>query len=369
MRDNDLGLKGVSLVSPDLPPLAPLDLEIAAGEHVALLERGDGAASTLLRLAAGFVRPDIGRVIFAGRDLTDRPPGERPTRWVATGLGLFPAASLVDNVADGLPPDVRGRAERREAALALLARHGLGARAERRPVDLAPAEAVVAALLRAIAGRPSVLLLERPFLGVPVAERPALRETLATMRREIRASVVERCDAPAEALAFADRIALFRHDRLLQFDTPDRVRSAPVSVAAARLTGEIDVVPGRLLERDGDHGRVETPFGVWRGRLLVEPCGERVAVAFRPERVDLVDLEADADPQRPSNRVEADFVERRLGDGVVRLVFAAAERRVSVLRPDRGMRALALGARTTLGVAAADTWILPPVDEVADAGR
>lgn len=367
MRDHDLGLKGVSLVSPDLPTLAPVDLEVGAGEHLALLERGDGPALALLRIAAGFVHPDIGRVVFAGRDLTERPPGDRPTRWVAAGLGLFPTATVLDNVAHGLPPAVAGRTARREAALALLARHGLGAHAERRPGDLDPGEAVLAALLRAIAGRPDVLLLDRPFVGVPVAERRALRETLETIRRETGVTVVERCDDPGEALAFADRVALFVGDRLVRCDTPDRVHSAPVSIAAARLTGEINVVPGRLLSREGDRARVSTPFGEWLGRLLVPVVGDEVAVAFRPERVDLVAL--DGDDGRPLDRVEADFLERRLAGPIVRLVFMGGGRRLVATRPDHGLRDLALGARTTLGIGVDDVWILPPDDEASDARR
>jgi ABC-type Fe3+/spermidine/putrescine transport system ATPase subunit len=357
MRDNDLELKGVSRVAADLPPLAPLDLTVAAGEHVALVERGEGAARTLMRIAAGFARPDIGRVVFAGRDLTDRPPGDRPTRWVGPDLGLF-AESVVEDVALGLPADVFGRPARRERALALLARHDRAPLADRPADGLAPEDAVLVALLRAVAGRPRVLLLDRPFLGVPVGARPALRDAVEALRRDTGAAVLERCDDPGEALARADRVALFERDRLVQVGTPDGLRSAPVSLAAACLTGPIDALPGRLLARDGEIVRVETPLGSWRGRLTADAAiGAPVTVAFRPERLDLVDRDPLAD--RPLNRFDADFLDRRLEGPTVRLRFAAAGVVVVARRLDRGPERQPLGARATLGIAVDDTWILP----------
>lgn len=361
MRDHDLELKGVSRVVSDLPPLAPLDLTVEAGEHMALVERGDGATRTVMRLAAGFVRPDIGRIVFTGHDLTDRPPGDRPTRWVADDLGLF-ADRVIEDVALGLPAEVEGRETRRERASMLLARHRRAALAERPTAGLAPAEAVIVALLRALAGRPALLLLDRPFLGVPVGERPRLRDAVAALRRDAGCAILERCDDPAEALVHADRIALFEGDHLLQVDTPDGLRAAPVSIAAARLTGPIDHLAGRLLARDGDHGRVETPLGVWVGRLATDaPIGAPVGVVFRPECLDVVDRDPVTD--RPVNRFDADFVRRRLEGPTVRLGFTAAGVAVAALRLDRGLDRLPLGARTTLAVAVADTWILPAATE------
>ncbi|NLH79467.1 MAG: ATP-binding cassette domain-containing protein [Phyllobacteriaceae bacterium] len=358
MREPALDLKGVSLRSADLPPLAPTDLGAEPGEHVALVERGDGAALTVMLIAAGFSRPDIGRVIFSGRDLTDRPPGDRPSRWLATGLGLFAAATVLDNIAFALPDPALRPVERRRHALARLDRHGLAALAALHPADLAPAEAVRVALVRAFAGEPLVLLLDRPFLGVPVAERPALREALATMRREHAPTVVERCDDPGEALADADRVALFEAGRLIQIDTPDRVWSSPVSAAAARLTGEVDLVAGRLLHRDGDRGRVATPIGEIVGTIFGPlAIGAPVTAGFRPEHVDL----GPVDPAAPdiANRFEADFLDRRLTGATVRLRFAAAGEEIVVVRSDRGSRRHLFAGRTRLSIAAEDVWIHP----------
>lgn len=357
MRDHDLELKGVSKTAPGLAALAPTDVVVEAGEHVALLEHGDGAAATLMRIAAGFLAPDIGRVVFRGRDLTDRPPAERPTRWVATGLGLF-AASIAEDVAWGLPATVGGRTERREAALAMLARHGLAEWADRPAADLGEAAAVVVALLRAVAGRPSLLLLDRPFLGVPVGERGELRDLLDRLRRETGVAILERCDAPDEAVAHADRIALFHRHRLIRTDTPDRLRSAPISVATARLIGEVCVLPGRLVAIEGTGGRVETALGVWSGAMPEAlALGTPVAVAFRPECLELVDL--DRSPGGSLNRFEADFVDRRPEGATVRLRFAAAGLVLTARRLDRGLHRPSLGARAALGVAVEDTWILP----------
>ena len=366
MRDHDLELKGVSKAAPGLAALSPTDLEVEAGEHVALLERGEGAAATLMRIAAGFVAPDIGRVVFRGRDLTDRPPGERPTRWIAADLGLF-AASIAEDVAWGLPATVSGRSERRAAALRMLARHGPAAWADHPAVDLGEAAAVVVALLRALAGRPSLRLLDRPFLGVPGGERGELRDVLDRLRRDFGVAILERCDAPDEAVAHADRIALFHRDRLIGMDTPDRLRAQPISVAAARLTGEVCVLPGRLVAIEGHHGRAETALGVWSGSMpVLLALGTPVAVAFRPERLEMVDLDPSAG--RALNRFEADFVDRRPEGSTVRLRFAAAGLVLAARRLDQGLDRPSLGARSALGVGVEETWILPVEEEDAHGG-
>lgn len=358
MLGKDLSLKGVSYGAHGLPSLAPLDLEVAAGEHLALLEHGDGAAHTLLRLIAGFDRPDIGRVVVAGRDVTDLAPGERPSLLVGPDLGLFATvrvAETLDLAAHRPRPD---RAERRARVAALLDRFDLADLADRRPDDLDAAAAVRLALARALAAEPALLLLDRPFLGVPVDRRPELRDLLDAVRDERGPTVIERCDDTREAFAHAGRVAAFVGRRLAQIDTPDRIWSAPASVAVARLAGGANVVPGRLVAREGALGRVETPIGTLRGTLLADvETGAAVTVTIRPERIDVV--EWDVTPGRVINRFEADFIDRRLDGGSVRHRFAVGELRITLVRPDRGLHRLLMGGRTLLAVSAQDVWLHP----------
>lgn len=363
MLGQDLSLKGVSRAAAGLPTLASLDLEVAAGEHVALIERGDGAALTLLGLVAGFARPDIGRVVVGGVDVTDRPPGERPGVLVAADPGLFAAVRVEEAVALAagrhLPHD---RGARRARARALLEDHGLADVADRFPAALDAATLCRVALIRALAAEPALLLLDRTFLGVPVAERPRLRDLLDRIRRDTGVSVLERCDDPAEALARADRVGAVHDGRLVQIDTPDRIWSAPLSLAVARLGGAVDVVPGRLIDARGGKGRIDTPIGQLVGTLFGEIApGTAVTAAIRPERIDLADREPA--PDRVVNRFEADFVERRLTGPLVRHVFAVGDTRLTLVRIDRGLHRLLLAGRTLLAVDADDVWIHPAESE------
>lgn len=358
MLGRDLSSRGLSLAGAGLPALAPADLDVAAGEHVALLERGDGAAFTLLRLIAGFARPDLGRVAVGGRDVTDHAPGDRPSVLVAADLPLFAAATVTEIVDLAGTRRAPARPERRARTAALLARFDLAAVADRRPGDLDASQAARLALARAVAAEPALLLLDRPFLGVPVSERADLRDRLDEIRRRDGPTVIERCDDPAEAFARADRVAAFVAERLVQIDTPDRIWSAPASLAVARLGGVLNVLPGRLSERDGPRGRVDTSLGPLPGTLLAEARpGDAVTVAIRPERIDVAEIETT--PARIVTRLDADFVERRLIGPSVRHVFAVGDHRLVVVRPDRGLHRLLLAGRTTLTVSADDVWIHP----------
>lgn len=366
MLGRELSLKGVSLRDGDRPVLAPLDLVIAAGDHLALLEQGDGGARALLHLIAGVLRPDIGRIVVAGRDVTELRPGERPSLFVGPDLGLFAAARVgetLDLAARRSHPD---RAARRARIADLAARFGLAAVVDRRAGELDAVDAVRLALARAIAAGPGILLLDHVFVGVPVALRPALRDLLDAVRREHDLTVVERCDDPGEALARADRVAAFVGPRLVQIDTPDRIWSAPVCVAVARLAGAANVLTGRLIDRDGGLGRVETASGTLRGTLFadVDP-GADVTLTIRPERIDVV--EWDVTPGRIVNRLEADFIDRRLGGALVHHRFVVGDTTLAVARADRGLHRLLLAGRTLLAVSADDVWI-HPVEDGDDAG-
>ncbi|MCE8417159.1 ATP-binding cassette domain-containing protein [Rhodovulum sulfidophilum] len=193
--------------------LGPLDLELAAGEAVAVLGPSGAGKSTLLKIVAGLL-PHRGRVIFEGRDLTGLPPHRRGIGYMSQDLHLFPHLSVAGNLAlplffAGL--DRQARARRVADTLALCA---IAHRATRRPAQLSGGERQRAALARVLSLRPRLLLLDEPFANLDRDTRAGLWAELDALRRGRGMTALIVTHDPSEARALADRSVAINAGRL-----------------------------------------------------------------------------------------------------------------------------------------------------------
>jgi ABC-type lipoprotein export system ATPase subunit len=144
--------------------LRGIDLEIAAGEFVAIMGRSGSGKSTLLQLLAGSDRPTAGRVVVDGIDLSRADEDQRASlRGAHVGIvfqsqNLVPFLTLQENVV--LASVLAGRSVDRQAAVAILARVGLEARVDHRPAQLSGGEQLRAALAAVLVTRPPIVLAD-----------------------------------------------------------------------------------------------------------------------------------------------------------------------------------------------------------------
>ena len=162
-RDADVVLTGIRKTYGDVVAVDSVDLEIARGEFFTMLGPSGSGKTTTLRIIAGFERPDTGRVVLGGDDVTGRPPYDRDVNTVFQDYALFPHMSVAENVEYGLR--VKGvkrqeREARAQEALALVRLEGFGGR---KPVQLSGGQRQRVALARAIVNHPQVLLLDEPL--------------------------------------------------------------------------------------------------------------------------------------------------------------------------------------------------------------
>ena len=301
--------------------LRQVSLTARAGEVTCLLGPSGSGKSTLLRLAAGLERLQAGVIRLDGEVLSDAvrqpPPEARPVGLVFQDHVLFPHKTVRENVAFGLRR-LAAKA-RREAAAKHLANVGLGALAERYPHTLSGGEQQRAALARALAPAPKVMLLDEPFASVDATLRRALRErTRRELRRAGAVALVVTHD-PEEALELADRIVVLGQGRVVQEGAPAEIWRRPATVAVAAMFGNAQRFAGRAAR-----GAVLTAFGSldWpaAGRSLV---GD-VDVLARPAAVSL--RKAAAGPHVEDVRFLGDrhLVLVRQGDDVLRASVADA---------------------------------------------
>ncbi|HYC36913.1 MAG TPA: ABC transporter ATP-binding protein [Usitatibacter sp.] len=196
-----------------------IDLEVAAGEWLAIVGESGSGKSTLLNIVAGLDRPDAGSVLLDGKPL-DYSDDDALALWRRRHVGfvfqafhLLPYLTLAENVALPLALLRVPRAERTERARELLAAVGLEGFGERRPATLSGGEMQRAAIARALAHRPTLLLADEPTGNLDQANARAVLECLATTARGSGAAMVMVTHSPMAA-GCADRIVRLSSGRL-----------------------------------------------------------------------------------------------------------------------------------------------------------
>ncbi len=227
-----------------------VDLEIPAGELVALLGPSGSGKTTLLRIIAGLEFPDFGTVEFEGRDISSRSARERRVGFVFQHFALFRHMTVFENIAFGLkvrPRRVRpSRDEIRKKVLDLLQLIQLQNQAQRYPSQLSGGQRQRVALARALAVEPSVLLLDEPFGALDAKVRLELRRWLRELHDKVHVTSVFVTHDQDEALEVADRVAVMNQGRIEQFGTPDEVYHSPATPFVYNFLGNVNLFHGRV---------------------------------------------------------------------------------------------------------------------------
>lgn len=239
--------------------------DVGAGETVALLGPNGAGKSTLVEALAGLVRIDTGEVRVAGV-VWEQPerglrlsPQQRSVGVMFQGLRLFPAVSVLDNVAYGVRAQGIARDEARSRAQKLLGHFDVGALAARMPPTLSGGQAQRIALARALAVEPDLLLLDEPMSALDVENRAEARRTLRSALDEFVGAKLVVTHEPLEAMALADRLIIIEDGRIVQTGTPAEIRNRPRSQYTASLVG-LNLLRGTIVSRDG-HTLIDTGNG------------------------------------------------------------------------------------------------------------
>ena len=247
-----------------------LSLSIAAGEFFSLLGPSGCGKTTTLRLIAGFERPQAGRILLQGRDLTEAPPHRRPVNLVFQNYALFPHLSVWDNVAFGPRSQRLAEPEIRRRVGETLEVVRMSDLARRRPHQLSGGQQQRVALARALVNAPAALLLDEPLAALDPDLRRTMRSELKRIQREVGITFLLVTHDREEALSLSDRLAVLHRGRLEQVGTPRQLYDHPRSAVVASFLGAANLLP----EGPGGRLRLLRPE---RLRLSANPpaAGER----------------------------------------------------------------------------------------------
>jgi len=237
-------LRGLTRTFADVTAVDGVDLDVLDGEFLTLLGPSGSGKTTVLRMIAGFERPDSGTIELAGRDVTAVPPNGRDVNTVFQDYALFPHMSVQKNVEYGLRVKKVAAADRTRRATEALAAVRLEGYGDRAPSQLSGGQRQRVALARALVNRPRVLLLDEPLGALDLKLREQMQVELKAIQREVGITFVFVTHDQDEALTMSDRIAVFSNGRIEQLGSPSEVYEHPATTFVAGFVGTSNLLQG-----------------------------------------------------------------------------------------------------------------------------
>ena len=215
-----------------------VNLDIYEGEFITLLGPSGSGKTTVLRMIAGFEKPDAGTISLAGTDVSQLPPYERDVNTVFQDYALFPHMNVLENIEYGLRVKGIAKEERRARALEALHQIRLDGYENRKPAQLSGGQRQRVALARALVNRPSVLLLDEPLGALDLKLREQMQIELKALQREVGITFIFVTHDQEEALSMSDRIVVFNHGKIEQVGTPREIYENPKSTFVSEFVGQ-----------------------------------------------------------------------------------------------------------------------------------
>ncbi len=265
-----------------------VSLAVERGEFFSILGPSGCGKTTLLRLVAGLERPDAGRIVLDGQDITGLPPERRRVNTIFQNYALFPHMTVRQNIAFGLEVAKRPRREVEREVDRMLALVQMEELAGKRPAQLSGGQKQRVAVARALVNAPQLLLLDEPLAALDLKLRQRMLMELDLIHDEVGITFLYVTHDQGEAMSLSDRIAVMNGGRIEQTGTPAEVYEAPRSSFVAAFVGDTNFFEGSVVELVGaEYSRVAIDGlpPVLSFNDSPKRPGMRVVLSVRPEKV------------------------------------------------------------------------------------
>jgi putative spermidine/putrescine transport system ATP-binding protein len=221
-----------------------IDLRVKTGELLTLLGPSGCGKTTVLRLVGGFCAADAGRIILDGKDIGALPPEKRPTAMVFQSYNLWPHMTVFENIAFGLKLRKLPKKAIQEETARMLTLVNMEGSGKKYPFQLSGGQQQRIAIGRALALRPSLLLLDEPFSALDAKIRGQMREELKRIQNAAGLTVLFVTHDQEEAMAISERIAVINRGRIVQVGRPADIYNEPSCRFVAEFIGQMNFFPG-----------------------------------------------------------------------------------------------------------------------------
>ena len=274
--------------------LDDLNMSLAKGQIAALLGPSGCGKTTLLRSIAGLIRPSEGQIRFEKQLVSfssvHLPPHKRKIGYVPQEGALFPHLNIADNISFGIDRSIFTRDQIRQTVREMLTLIELDGFAQRMPHQLSGGQQTRVALARALAIKPSIVLLDEPFSALDTELRTELRSHVIELLRSQKTTAILVTHDREEGLVSADVIALMREGKIVQQGSPEDVYSKPTSPSIAISTGDAVVLNATQLA-DGTTQHILNPkkssvSSVANGHIVVRPEEIKLTKVLSPGSIN-----------------------------------------------------------------------------------
>lgn len=291
-----LHINNLSISFDHKPILNNISFTLNSGEIACLLGASGCGKTTLLRCIAGFETPNTGSIYLHNNTLyqedTHTPPYQRQIGMVFQDYALFPHLTVADNIAFGLSTmDKTTKKARINEMLALI---DMSNYANSYPHELSGGQQQRVALVRALAPRPSLILLDEPFSNLDVELRSALSKEVRRLLKSQDVSAIMVTHDQAEAFAMADVVGVITDGKLQQWATPNVLYHTPSNESVARFIGEgvitkiSNVAPQGF---DSPLGHIAIPLPANAKKVLIRP--HDVKPSLDPNAIAVIVIDKD----------------------------------------------------------------------------
>lgn len=243
----EIRLDGLQKIYPDgTVAVAALDLVFPSGKTTAVVGPSGSGKSTVLKMIAGLIEPNAGRILFDERDVTYLAPEKRNIGMVFQSYALFPNLTVVENVEFGLKVRGVSAAERRRRAESTLNMVQIPELASRRIHQLSGGQQQRVALARALVIEPQILLFDEPLSALDAKIRIELRAELGQILKNSGITAVYVTHDQQEAMSLGDRVVVMDHGIVMQAATPAEIYHHPKNDFVARFIGNANLLPAVL---------------------------------------------------------------------------------------------------------------------------
>ncbi len=248
------------------PAVEDLTMDVPSGEIVVLVGPSGCGKTTTMKLVNRIIEPTSGRIYLEGTDVTKADPDQLRRRigYVIQQIGLFPHMTIADNIAT-VPRMLKWKEERiRNRVDELLDTVGMepSRYRDRYPKELSGGQRQRVGVARALAADPPVMLMDEPFGAIDPITRERLQNEFLRVQEEIRKTIIFVTHDIDEAIKMGDRIAILRdRAQIAQYDTPERILSAPADAFVSDFVGSGASLKRLSLSRVRDYELAEWPTG------------------------------------------------------------------------------------------------------------
>ena len=269
-----------------------ISLDVPAGTFFSILGPSGCGKTTLLRLLAGFDKPNEGDIYIRGERMNDVPPNHRPVNMVFQHLALFPTMSVGDNIGYGLKRRNVPPAERRKLTAEVLEQVGLPGLESRNPMELSGGQRQRVALARCLVLKPTLLLLDEPLGALDLKLREQMKVELKHLQKQFGTTFVYITHDQSEAMVMSDQVAVMKDGRFDQVAPPEELYREPATPFVAGFVGDNNRLGGEVVALADNLAQIRLDSGeLVRGRVASNELrpGERAELYVRPESLVFAD--------------------------------------------------------------------------------